>query len=210
MLTVEHLQRTSWEAALQIQHERLRARREGIITDCLLITEHEPVITLGRATSENEATHVREVAARLNIPVHAATRGGKALWHGPGQLVGYPIINLRECGLGPLEYVIALEQALISVLQNMGIEATSRPGLRGVWVDNHKIGFIGIAVRGGISYHGFAINIENSLEVFNAFEACGIAGVAVTSIAQEVLTCFNRNDIERAVINEVMQILQSE
>ena len=112
-------------------------------------------------------------------------RGGEATYHGPGQLVGYPILDLRAAGLGPLNYVRALERIIVSTLAELGIQATSEDKPTGVWVDDAKIAAIGVRVSRGVTMHGFALNVDPDLAYFNHIVPCGMPGASVTSIAEQ-------------------------
>lgn len=169
----------TWARQLELHAQR----RAGTIPDTLVLVEHEPVITLGR---QGELAHLllsEERLAQLGIDFHRVERGGDITYHGPGQLVGYPILNLRARGLSVRDLMRGLEEALIRVLAHYGVDAGRVEGLTGVWVDGAKVVALGVAVQGGVSYHGFAFNIEPNLEHFRLIVPCGITDKPVTSLA---------------------------
>ncbi len=170
----------TWARQLELHDQR----RAGAIPDTLVLVEHEPVITLGR---QGELSHLllsEERLAALGIDFHRVERGGDITYHGPGQLVGYPVWNLRERELSVRELLRGLEEALIRVLGCYGIEAGRIEGLTGVWAGGEKVAALGVAVRSGISYHGFAFNVEPNLEHFRLIVPCGITDKPVTSLAR--------------------------
>ena len=165
------------------QRELAAARAAGRVGDLLLLLEHEHVYTLGR---RGDAAHLlADVATltRLGIACHRVDRGGDITYHGPGQLVGYPIVRLRGAGRGVRAYVEALETALIGVAAAFGIAATALPGRPGVWVGGQKLAALGITVSRGVAYHGFALNVAPDLAYFARIVPCGIADAGVTSLA---------------------------
>jgi lipoyl(octanoyl) transferase len=172
--------RVEYERAVAWQ-EALVARRLGGGPDALLLLEHPPVYTLGRGADER---HLGAAGAGT-VPVVRTHRGGQVTYHGPGQLVGYPILDLRQLRPDVRWYVGVLEEVLIRALGDLGVEAGRRPGQRGVWAGRRKIGSIGVAIRRWVSWHGFALNVGPDLEPFSAIIPCGIAGVEMTSVARE-------------------------
>src|SRR5947207_5199155 len=162
--------------------------------DQLLLLEHEPVYTIGRTPDQSSlsATGSRPTqdgelgAAHLPHPLFAINRGGQATYHGPGQLMGYPIIDLRRCGHDLHKYLRWLEQLLIEVLAEHDIAATQRESLTGVWVEDRKIASVGVGVRHWITMHGFALNVCGDLSPFSHIVPCGISNVTMTSMAKEI------------------------
>jgi lipoate-protein ligase B len=162
--------------------ERVRAEREELAY--LVLVEHDPpVITLGRGKGPRHVLATDEELARLGIEVHPSTRGGDVTYHGPGQLVGYPICRLDRRGRDVHRYLRNLEEVLIGVLGRFGVEAGRQEGLTGVWTDQGKIAAIGIAVRRWVSYHGFALNVSPDLSHFETIIPCGLDDRAVTSLS---------------------------
>ncbi len=175
------LGRVDYDEGVALQ-ERIRARRQaGEIPDALLLLEHPPVYTLGRRTGAADLPMGEDFYRSRGIQVLASDRGGRVTYHGPGQVVGYPIVAVTDV----LEYVRSVERALVAALADSGVEGHVREGLTGVWVGDRKIGSIGVHVSRGVTTHGFAVNVENDLEPFEWIVPCGIAGVRMTSIRAE-------------------------
>jgi lipoyl(octanoyl) transferase len=175
--------------------ERLRAARQaGAIPDTLLLLEHPPVYTKGRRTSASDLPMGEQWYRMQGVEVAECDRGGRVTYHGPGQLVGYPIVGVRDV----VEYVRTLERALVAALADEGVGAEVREGLTGVWAGERKIGSIGVHVQKGVTTHGFAINVDCDLQPFEWVVPCGIEGVRMTSIARETargaggMRCFKR------------------
>jgi lipoate-protein ligase B len=188
-----HLGRIPYGEGVALQ-ERLRARRQaGEISDALLLLEHPPVYTTGRRTGPADLPMGEDFYRSRGIEVETSDRGGRVTYHGPGQVVGYPIVVVGDV----LEYVRSVERAVVAALADSGVEAGVREGLTGVWVEDRKIGSIGIHVSRGVTTHGFAVNVENDLEPFEWIVPCGLAGVRMTSIQTETgaggeVDCFRR------------------
>jgi len=180
-LSIQWLGRVDYRQALALQDRLVAQRRAGAIADQLLLLEHDPVYTIGRSPDQ---TSLRG-AAHLPHPVVQINRGGQATYHGPGQLVGYPILDLRRHGQDLHRYLRALEELLIRVCAAFGVAARRREGLTGTWVTDRKIASIGVGVRHWISMHGFALNVCGDLAPFDEITPCGIAGVAMTSLEKE-------------------------
>ena len=181
-LRVRWLDRMDFATALALQEEIvLKKRRDSSMEDQLLLLEHEPVYTIGRTPDQSSLLG----AGHLPHPLFVINRGGQATYHGPGQLMGYPIIDLRRCGQDLHKYLRWLEQLLIDLLAENGITASRRESLTGVWVGNRKIVSIGVGVRHWITMHGFALNVSGDLSPFNHIVPCGINNVAMTSMEKE-------------------------
>jgi lipoyl(octanoyl) transferase len=181
-LQVHWLGRTDFANALALQEEIVAKKRaDPSHPDELLLLEHEPVYTIGRTPDQSSLLG----AAHLPHPLFAINRGGQATYHGPGQLMGYPIIDLRGCGQDLHKYLRWLEQLLIEMLAQYEIAATQRTSLTGVWIDDRKIASIGVGVRHWITMHGFALNVCGDLSPFNQIVPCGIDNVAMTSMEKE-------------------------
>jgi lipoyl(octanoyl) transferase len=196
-------------AQAQALQEEIVARKwnDPSLEDQLLLLEHEPVYTIGRTPDQSSLSGPGSRPSRngelrvahLPHPLFAINRGGQATYHGPGQLMGYPIIDLRRCGYDLHKYLRWLEQLLIEVLAKHGIAATRRESLTGVWVEDRKIASIGVGVRHWITMHGFALNVCGDLSPFNHIVPCGINNVAMTSMEKETGTAFLVVDVEMAV-----------
>lgn len=171
---VEYAQAVAWQEALV-------ARRLAGGPDTLLLLEHPPVYTLGRGGDER---HLGDVAA-AGVPIVRAHRGGQVTYHGPGQLIGYPVLGLRELRTDIRWYLRMLEETLIAALAEWGIPGERVAGRTGVWVRGRKIASIGVAVRRWVTWHGFALNVGRDLSGFARITPCGLAGVEMTSVASE-------------------------
>jgi lipoyl(octanoyl) transferase len=181
-LEVHWLGRIEFAAALARQEELVRAKRSNPDTpDELWLLEHEPVYTIGRTPDQSSLRG----AGHLPHPLVAINRGGQATYHGPGQLVGYFLLDLRRYGKDLHRYLRWIEALLVELLADYEIAAVKRDGLTGVWVGNRKIASIGVGVRHWITMHGFALNVSGDLSPFDAITPCGIAGVTMTSIERE-------------------------
>jgi lipoyl(octanoyl) transferase len=190
-LKVEWLGRMRYREAWDVQRARHAARDADEITDTLLLVEHEPVLTLGRHARDEHVIAPPTELARRGMEVIRVERGGEVTYHGPGQLVAYPIVRLRELPVLLRPFVRALELAMGDVAARYGITAAPRPGHPGVWLDQdgprpRKLGALGLRVERGISYHGIALNISTRLEDFQLIDPCGMAGLDVTSVAREL------------------------
>jgi lipoate-protein ligase B len=172
--------RIEYRRALAWQ-ESLLARRLAGGADALLLLEHPPVYTLGRGA---DARHLG-AAAGGDVPVERVGRGGQVTYHGPGQLVGYPIVDLRAFKPDVHWYVTQLETVLIATLAEIRVAAARREGYPGVWVGDRKIASIGVGIRRWVTWHGFALNVARDLDGFAAITPCGLAGVQMTSVAGE-------------------------
>ncbi|PYL17141.1 MAG: octanoyltransferase [Verrucomicrobia bacterium] len=190
------LGRMNFAEALALQEELVARKRENRDTiDELLLLEHEPVYTIGRTPDQSSLVD----AAHLPHLLFAINRGGQATYHGPGQLIGYPIIDLRRCGQDLHRYLRWLEDLLIQTLAIYEISARTRPGLTGVWIDKRKIASIGVGVRHWITMHGFALNVCGDLTPFNRIIPCGIQNVTMTSIEKETGSTFSPEEVSHRV-----------
>ncbi len=185
-LVVRDLGRIEYAAAVQLQDELVEQRHGGAIPDTLLLLEHPPVITLGRRGSLSDVLLTEAELARRGIAIERTSRGGLVTYHGPGQLVGYPIVKLRERGLTVPCYVRSLEMAIVDALEELGVQAHLDAAHVGVWTDRGKIAAIGVAQRHGVTLHGFAVNLQPDLGHFALINPCGIGELGVTS-AKSVL-----------------------
>lgn len=178
------LGRVPYESALELQDSLVAARRDGTVPDTLLLLEHPPVITLGRNSDPAHLLVDPAVLASRGVEVHDCGRGGDVTYHGPGQLVGYPILDLRQTEPDVHHYLRGLEEGLIRTAADFGVRAGRIPGLTGVWADGRKLAAIGVRLsRGWITSHGFALNVSTDLSAFSAIVPCGIRNKGVTSLA---------------------------
>jgi lipoyl(octanoyl) transferase len=188
------LGRLSYADALAIQEEIVaRKTADHDAPDELLLLEHEPVYTIGRTPDQSSLRGV----AHLPHPLFQINRGGQATYHGPGQLIGYPLINLRKYAPDLHRYLRWIEEVLIELLAGYGIAARRREGLTGVWVEDRKIASIGVGVRHWITMHGFALNVCGDLAEFDQITPCGITNVTMTSIERETGESVSVRDVAR-------------
>jgi lipoyl(octanoyl) transferase len=186
-------------AALDLQRSLLDGRKSNSVPDTLLLLEHSNVITLGRRAGESHLLTSRDDLKAAGVEVYETDRGGEATYHGPGQLVGYPIIDVRAAGLGPVSYVRLLEKAIVGALAEFGVEAHLVDGETGVWVGGapgekrrpgvnptgKKIAAIGVRITGGVSMHGFALNVSTDTSYFQHIIPCGMPDLPISSIKLE-------------------------
>ena len=191
-LRVVWLGRVGFREALDSQEAIVALKRANPAhPDHLLLLEHDPVYTIGRTPDQSSLRGV----SQLPHPVFPINRGGQATYHGPGQLIGYPIIDLRSCGQDLHRYLRWLEQLLIDLLAVFDIPAGRRSGLTGVWVENRKIASIGVGVRHWITMHGFALNVGGDLSPFAHIVPCGISNITMTSMEKEAGRAFSLVDV---------------
>lgn len=197
-IEVRRLGRLGYEETLALQEE---ARSQVIAgaPEQLLLVEHPPVITLGR---RGDVRHVLERRA----PVLRVSRGGDVTYHGPGQLVGYPILDLGRRGRDIDRYLRALEDVLIAVARRFGLSARRQRGFTGVWLGNAKLAAIGVGIRRWVTMHGFALNVADLRSEFAAIVPCGLAGIGVTSLAEATGQCPAMADVEALVVDEFLRV----
>jgi lipoyl(octanoyl) transferase len=201
-LNVRWLARMEFARALELQEELVAKKREDTsLEDQLLLLEHEPVYTIGRTPDRSSLSATGQIrrgefgSAHLPHPLFSINRGGQATYHGPGQLMGYPIVDLRRSGQDLHKYLRWLEQLLIDLLARYDIAAQRRESLTGVWVENRKIASIGVGVRHWITMHGFALNVCGDLSPFDHIIPCGINNVAMTTMEKETKKSFTVADV---------------
>jgi lipoyl(octanoyl) transferase len=205
-LCVRWLGRMEFERALTLQEEIVANKRhDASFEDQLLLLEHEPVYTIGRTPDRSSLLGSAHLPHRL----FSINRGGQATYHGPGQLMGYPIIDLRRCGQDLHKYLRWLEQLLIDLLAHYDIAAQRRESLTGVWVANRKIASIGVGVRHWITMHGFALNVCGDLSPFDHIVPCGINNVAITSMEKETGRAFTVAEVARTLEKLVLDSIIS-
>ena len=177
--TMEYL--TAWE----LQRELFSQVLDGTRPNTLLLLEHPPVYTVGRRGRREQVLLTDAQLAEMGIALYEADRGGEVTYHGPGQLVAYPVLDLKGWG-GPVKYVRALEQIMIKTLADHGVTGSLVEGLTGVWVEEEKIAAIGVKLSRGVTYHGISINVNNDLAPFSHIIPCGITDRGVTSIEEQL------------------------
>jgi lipoyl(octanoyl) transferase len=213
-LNVRWLGRMEFAHALALQEEIVaKKRNDALFEDQLLLLEHGPVYTIGRTPDRSSLSATGRIrhgelgGAHLPYPLFSINRGGQATYHGPGQLMGYPIIDLRPCGQDLHKYLRWLEQLLIDLLAKYDIAAKRRESLTGVWIENRKIASIGVGVRHWITMHGFALNVCGDLTPFGHIIPCGISNVAITSMEKETKKTFTiasvARDIEKSALDSI-------
>ncbi|MGC9196291.1 MAG: lipoyl(octanoyl) transferase LipB [Syntrophobacteraceae bacterium] len=196
-------ERLSCQDARQLQIELVAARKSGGLgKDILLLLEHPPVFTLGRRGGRQNLLVTESFLENSGIPLLHVERGGDITFHGPGQLVGYPIIDLRAAGLGVVEYVEKLEEVMIRTAARYGVRASRNRLNRGAWVGNCKLGSIGVAVRSGITFHGFALNVNVSLEPFDWINPCGLKAISMTSLERELSRALPLDEVRSTLKRE--------
>ena len=185
-MLILNLGQEPYERAWDLQHALVRARQEGRLEDILVLLEHDPVITLGRTGDPRHILASAEELQRAGIRVQRIERGGDVTYHGPGQLVGYPILCLEAHHLGVSDYMHALEEVLIRTLGDLGLPARRQAGIIGVWIGPAKVAALGARVERGVTYHGFALNVNTNLDHFALIVPCGLLGRPVTSMQREL------------------------
>ncbi len=183
-LQVLDLGKVPYEKAWGFQKALAESRRRGEIGDSLVFVEHLPVLTLGRGWKRQNVLADAHVLKARGVEVFEVERGGDVTYHGPGQVVGYPIVNLADRGWDLHRYLRDLEEVIIRVVDSYGLEAGRKEGLTGVWVEEEKVCAFGVAVRSWVTYHGFALNVNTDLSFFNLIHPCGIQDKGVTSLAK--------------------------
>lgn len=199
---------TPYRQGLALQDALVLARAEGRTGDWLLYPDHPSVLTMGRGGSAASVIADRAELERAGVEVVEVPRGGDVTWHGPGQLVGYPIVALDRVGRDLHLWLRTLEEALIRSLARYGVSGGRSPGRTGVWVGACKIASLGVAVRRWVGYHGFALNVRPDLSGFSLIHPCGLQGVRMTSMA-ELLgdRCPGMSEIRSTVSNELVSLL---
>ena len=197
-----------YNEAWKLQSDIVSARVKGIIdTDIILFLEHPTVFTLGRRGGLDHLLVSEEFLKTSGIPIVHVERGGNITFHGPGQLVAYPIVNLKARNIGVVDFVEALEDVMLATVRAWDIEAERNSANRGIWVGNNKMGSIGLAIRKGISFHGLALNVNVDLTPFSWIQPCGLQGVCMTSMKQELGSELSMEDVCAAVKKQFEAIL---
>jgi lipoyl(octanoyl) transferase len=181
-LETRWLGRLSYATAMEQMRGWVDARVKDELPDTLFTLEHPPVITLGRNAQHKHLLASEERLRELGVEVHETTRGGDITYHGPGQVIGYGIVHLRQRGFGPVKYMRVLEEACIRTAARYGVEAYRREGMTGVWTPRGKLVAMGVRFERGVTSHGFAFNVSTDLSFFNLIVPCGLAGEPVISL----------------------------
>lgn len=189
-----------YSEAQRLQERLVAARRAGDVPDTLLLVEHPPVVTVGRTAAEIDAELSRGALEATGVPVYSVSRGGRATWHGPGQVVGYPILDLRAHRTDLHWYLRALEDVIIRALRDTGHRAGRVDGLTGVWSDGRKVASIGIAVRGWVTWHGFAVNRDCDPAAWQLIDPCGLRPGQMASLAELPGATPSREELQEALV----------
>jgi lipoate-protein ligase B len=181
--------------SLDLMRRLVDQKRRGSFPEVLILLEHEPVLTMGRRAESSDILVAEEALIQEGITVHKVERGGLITYHGPGQLVAYPIFNLRTLGVTVIDLVNGLEEIVLNTLSDFNIEGKRNAGQRGIWVEREKIASIGVAVQGGISFHGLALNVDPNLHHFDLINPCGLNGVRMTSMRKVLERPIHTSDV---------------
>lgn len=197
---------TRYRDGLALMDALVAARAAGETGDWLLYPDHEPVLTIGRSPSEGNVVADAARLARAGIEVIEVPRGGDVTWHGPGQLVGYPVVQLDRVGRDLHRWLRTLEDAVVGALARYGLEGRRIPGRTGVWLsEGEKIASIGVAVRRWVGYHGFALNVENRLDDFALIHPCGFRDIRMVSVSERLgARAPSLAEMRRAVTREIV------
>jgi lipoyl(octanoyl) transferase len=209
-LEVRRLGVISYAEGLELQKTLVEQRKAGEIPDQLLLLEHPPVITLG-VKSRNDRSHIIAHSGELEsagVEIFETGRGGDVTYHGPGQLVGYPIIDLKPDRCDVHRYVRDLEEVMIRMAAAFGVGAERIPGLTGAWVGDEKLAAIGVRIARWVTSHGFAFNVNTSLDHFNFIVPCGIAGKGVTSLERLLGRAIPMAEVEETAVSSFRQVIQ--
>ena len=200
VLEVEHLGRRPYGEVLDLQRAIAAERIAGTRPDTLLLVEHDPVVTLGRSTKKEHLLLGEKALAARGVELFDIERGGDVTFHGPGQLVGYPIFDLQQHRQDLHWYLRQLEQVLIDTIGAFGVDGQRVDKYTGVWVGDRKIASIGVHARSWVTWHGFALNVSTDLSYFDLMVPCGISGVTMTSLVREVGRPVSLDEVSRQVI----------
>jgi lipoate-protein ligase B len=197
-----------YQEAWKLQGDIVAARLNNVIeTDIIFFLEHPTVFTLGRRGGLDHLLVSEEFLKSSGIPIVHVERGGNITFHGPGQLVAYPIVNLKGRNIGVVDFVSALEDVMLATVRTWGIAADRNTANRGIWVGNKKMGSIGLAIRKGISFHGLALNVDVDLTPFSWIQPCGLQGVRMTSMSQELATQLSVDDVSTVLKSQFESVL---
>lgn len=197
-----------YEEALELQRAIADARKEKKLDeDIILFLEHPPVFTLGRNGGRENLIVSEDFLCQKGVKVVQIERGGNITYHGPGQLVVYPILNLNKAGLGIQDYVSGLEKAMADTAAHWGVNASGDPKNRGVWIGTQKLGSIGISISRGISIHGLALNVSTSLEPFTWINPCGFNNIQMTSIELQASGKVEMKDVRQIMKTNLEKFL---
>ena len=207
---LHQLHLVTYENGMKLQQKLAEMRQNDQLDDQLLLLEHPPVITLGRGGDTANLLASPDVLRRERVRYFETTRGGDITYHGPGQIVGYPIIHLGDGSRDVRKYVTKLEEVLIRTVAEYGITAERVEGKRGIWVGNNKIAAIGVRIARWVTSHGWALNVNTNLDHFRFITPCGIQGAGVTSIAAEVGRPIEIDEVRRVLVRHFSEVFERE
>jgi len=200
-----------YPAAWQLQTRLVEMRHLGRLGhDVLLTLEHPPVMTVGRRGLDNDLLVPESTLAEQGISLHRIERGGLITYHGPGQLIIYPIFDLRACGLRLTEFVQGLEEIMLRIAADFGVRAQREESNRGVFAQGRKLGSLGVAVRRGVTFHGLALNVNVDLAPFQLITPCGLAGIHMTSLALESEVEVDMAEVRRSALDHLSRVFHRE
>jgi len=197
-----------YQKAWELQHQLWERRVKEELPDMLLILEHPHVITLGRRGNRSHLVASSEVLEEMKIPLFHVERGGDVTYHGPGQIVVYPILDLKKYGYRLIRYIDQLEEVVLCVLKDFGIKGKRDPLNRGVWVDGEKIASVGVAIKRWVSFHGFSLNYETNLKYFELINPCGLEGKKMTSMGKILGERISRDELTQRLSIHFKEIFQ--
>lgn len=207
---LRRLHRVTYENGMRMQESLVERRQKDEIPDQLLLLEHPPVITMGRSGSMGNVLASRELLESEGVRFFETTRGGDVTYHGPGQIVGYPIIHLGEGNRDVRKYVTNIEEVLIRTVADFGVTAARWEGRRGVWVGNEKIAAIGVRVARWVTSHGFALNVSTNLRHFDLITPCGIREGGVTSLERLTRRTIPLDDVQNSIVRHFAEVFRRE
>lgn len=206
-LNVLLLEKKSYDEALELQEKLFKKRQDNLIEDTIILLEHDPVLTLGRTGKRENIISSDEVLNSQGIEVVRIGRGGDVTYHGPGQIVGYPIINIRDQKLGVKDFVHNIEEIFIRLSKDeYGLEAYRDDINNGVWIDSRKITAVGFTVKKWVTMHGFAFNVNTNLDHFKHIVPCGIAGREATSLEAELERKLDIAEVKKQVLDNFCEV----
>ena len=197
-----------YKEAWDLQKEVLTLRSDGKVNDVLFLLEHPHTYTLGKVADKSNLISSKEYLEKNKISVYDIDRGGDITYHGPGQIVGYPIIDLKSWVMDTHKYLRALEEVIIQTCAEYGVKGTRNPKYTGVWIEDRKIAAIGIKVSRWITMHGFAFNINTDLDLFNGIIPCGISDKEVTSLGKEINKDISISEVKEKLVNNFKSIFE--
>ena len=205
-LAVVELGRRDYASVLALQEQTHAARVRGEVPDTLLLVEHDPVITLGRAAKQEHVLATPEHLGSLGIELHEIGRGGDVTYHGPGQLVAYPIVDLKPDRCDVRRYVRNLEQVMLQVAEHYGLTPQRIEGMAGAFVEQRKYGALGVRISRWVTMHGIAINVSTDLDAFSLIVPCGLRTTTVTSLSREVGREISLADAQARVVEQFVGV----